>query len=286
MSLVWGTSCIRPNFYDLNPLYNYKTGYEISEGNPYLRPSRISSVELSYHNYQGLYACVYYHHVSDVVTRISNLDFYYRIDKGIDSFNGVRTTPKNYGQVNQYGLYLRYQHPLTKDLQTIAEGEAYYNDQKIKDPRDVEYTFNGKGQRLALSADWYINRQHNLLLNARYQHCFSDYVALVKTENYGYFTFALRYSLMDDRLKLSLVVKDPFRQHITNETLFCTYGSGFIPESYYQYRGVLKFGMFSRTNHHTHYIGLSASYSFGSKKVRRIQHDLKDTESQRAQRQK
>ena len=281
LSLVWGTSCIRPNFYDLNPLYNYKTGYEISEGNPKLRPSRISSVELSYHNHQGLYACAYYHHASDVLTRISTLYSYYRT--GISSFNGVRITPQNYGKVNQYGLYLRYQCPLTKDLQTIAEGEAYYNDQKIKDPWDIEDTFSGKGQRLALSADWYMNRQRNLLLNARYQHCFSDYVALVKTENYGYFTFALRYSLMDDRLKLSLVVKDPFRQHITNKTLFCTNEAGIIHPD----RDVLMpYSIFSHTNHHTHYIGLSATYSFGSKKVRRIQHDLKDTESQRAQRQK
>lgn len=172
---------------------------------------------------------------------------------------------------------------MTKDLQTIAEGEAYYNDQKIKDPGDNEDTFSGKGQRLAISADWYMNRQHNLLLNARYQHCFSDYVALVKTENYGYFTFAIRYSLMDDRLKLALVVKDPFHQHVTNETLFCTNESGL---TLLDRDALITYRIFSHTNHHTHYIGLSATYSFGSKKVRRIQHDLKDIESQRAQRQK
>ena len=283
LSLVWGTSCIRPNFYDLTPLYNYKSGYEVSEGNPNICPSRVSSVELSYHNHQGLYACAYYHHASDVLTRMTTLSAYYKTDEGITSFNGVRTTPLNYGKVNQYGLYLRYQYPLTKDLQTIVEGEAYYNDQKIKYPWDIEDTFSGKGQRLALSADWYMNRQHNLLLNARYQHCFSDYVALVKTDSYGYFTFALRYSLMDDRLKLSLVVKDPFRQHITNKTLFCTYEYGVI---HLDREALMPYSIFSHTNHHTHYIGLSATYSFGSKKVRRIQHDLKDTESQRAQRQK
>jgi hypothetical protein len=237
---------------------------------------------LSYHNHQGLYACAYYHHASDVLTKISILSAYYRTNEGITSFNGVRTTPQNSGKVNQYGLYLRYQYPLTKDLQTIAEGEAYYNDQKT-DSWYNEQIFSGKGQRLALSVDWYMNRQRNLLLNVRYQHCFSDYVALVKTENYGYFTFALRYSLMDDRLKLALVVKDPFHQHVTNETLFCTNESGLI---HLDRDALMPYNIFSHTNHHTHYIGLSATYSFGSKKVRRIQHDLKDTESQRAQRQK
>jgi outer membrane receptor protein involved in Fe transport len=283
LSLVWGTSCIRPNFYDLTPLYNYKSGYEVSEGNPNICPSRVSSVELSYHNHQGLYACAYYHHASDVLTRMTTLSAYYRTNEGITTFNGVRTTPQNYGKVNQYGLYLRYQYPLTKDLQTIAEGEAYYNDQKT-DSWYNEQIFSGKGQRLALSVDWYMNRQRNLLLNARYQHCFSDYVALVKTENYGYFTFALRYSLMDDRLKLALVVKDPFHQHVTNDAIWSNMSS--YSDKGFVIRQLSQYPFYSRTLHHSHYIGFTATYAFGGRKEYHIHHDIDNTESKRAEKQK
>ena len=132
----------------------------------------------------------------------------------------------------------------------------------------------GWGERLAISADWYLNRQHTLLLNARYQHWFSDYTGMTKTEGYGYFHFALRYSLMDDRLKLSLVANDPFHQYVTDETIYNGSIWSFYDNQIRQY---------SHTNHHAHYIGLTATYSLGSKKVRRIQHDMRDTDSERAQ---
>lgn len=277
ISLVWGTSCIRPNFYDLNPLYNYKTGCEITEGNPELRPSRVSRVELSYHNHQRLYACAYYHHVSDVLTKITTFEPDYRGVDGVMAYIEVLTTPMNYGRSDQMGLYLRYQHPLTTDLFATAEGEAYYyNQNKIFKP----YSFYGWGKRLALSSDWYLNRRHTLLLNARYQHWFSDISDLTKTDGYGYFSFALRYSLMDDCLKLSLVANDPFRQHVTNETFYglCRDIVRLDPDDW-----LGSFRQFIHTNHHTQYIGLSAAYSFGNKKVHRIRHDFKDPESERAQ---
>ena len=281
LNFVWGTSCVRPNFYDLNPLYNFKTWYEISEGNPILCPSRVSRIELNYHNHQGLYACTYYHHVSDVLIRKTNLNASYRTDQGITVLNTTLTIPENYGREDQIGLYLRYQHPLSQKLFATAEGEAYYHNQEAH--RVFEYySVYGWGRRLALSADWYLNRPHTLLLTARYQHWFSDYTVITKTDSYGYFCFALRYSLMDDRLKLSLVATDPFHQHITDETSYSS-DSWVINSDTDSWMPV---SLSSHTNHHTHYIGLSATYSFGSKKLRRIQHDLKDTESQRAQRQK
>ena len=158
-----------------------------------------------------------------------------------------------------------------------AEGEAYYyNQNKIFKP----YSFYGWGKRLALSSDWYLNRRHTLLLNARYQHWFSDISDLTKTDGYGYFSFALRYSLMDDCLKLSLVANDPFRQHVTNETFYglCRDIVRLDPDDW-----LGSFRQFIHTNHHTQYIGLSAAYSFGNKKVHRIRHDFKDPESERAQ---
>ena len=88
---------------------------------------------------------------------------------------------------------------------------------------------------------------------------------MAKTDGYGYFNFALRDVLLDERLWLSLVANDPFHQYVTDKT---------------------QYNIFTHTNHHAHYIGLTATYSFGGKKVRRIQYDTKDTERQRAEKKK
>ena len=269
VNFSWGTNTIRPNFYDLNRLPVFKTGYESSYGNPGLRPSRTSHLELSYLDHQGLYASVYHHHASDVV----------RWEKSLTVLPTreiiVSSSPANEGRSNQTGLYLRYQYQATHDLLVTAEGDTYYHDYQATVPSyNHKHSLYGWGKRVALFTDWYLNRQHTLLLNTRYQHWFSDYNGLTETKGYGSFFFALRYSMLDDCLKFSLVAHDPFRQHVTDERIESSSLTGWWTAPNLQ---------FSHTRHHDHYIGLTVSYSFGGKKVRRIHHDTKDTELQRAE---
>ena len=283
ISLSWGTSSIYPNFYELNPLRITTSGIETIEGYPLLEPSRTSRIELSYYNHQGFYASFYHHHASNVV------DWRTMPSSRKEEFT-VKTSSRNAGRINKTGLYLRYQYQMTPRLMASAEGEAYYHHHydylktfQVATKSQIEYldttwqiglgtpptrytaSFYGWGERLAVSADWYLNRQRTLLLNARYQHWFSDYQVATKTDGYGYFYLALRYSTLNNRLRLSLVANDPFHQYVTDKT---------------------QYNIFTHTNHHAHYIGLTATYSFGGKKVRRIQYDTKDTERQRAEKKK
>ena len=120
------------------------------------------------------------------------------------------------------------------------------------------------------------------MLNARYQHWLTDYRDMTKTDSYGYFYFALRYAMLDNRLRLSLVANDPFHQYVTDETIYSSkYGSGIHGYSSYW---DMKYHL-SHTNHHAHYIGLTATYSFGGKKLRQARHDLNNSESKRAEKQ-
>ena len=269
VSLSWGTNCLRPNFYDLNPFRVYKTGYEYSEGNPKLKPSRMSNIELSYQNHKGLYTCAYFHHGSNVVMQQTYFSTYQIQYKPL-----AETMPYNLGRTNQTGLYLRYQRPLSDHLTATAEGDGYYHDIHTYDKTDL----HGWGSRLVASADWYLNRQHTLLLNARYQHWLADYHDMTKTDGYGYFTFALRYALMDDRLKLSLVANDPFRQHVTDMTVYNS--RNWVYDSFTPYHEPMQ--QWSHTRHHSHYIGLTVTYAFGNKE-RQVRHNINDTESKRAE---
>ena len=276
LSLSWGTSTIRPNFYDLNPFRVYKSIWEYSEGNPLLKPARMSDIELNYYNHKGLYASAYHHHGSNMVIRTTSYSANSRHEYLAE------TMPQSNGRINQTGLYLRYQRQMSESLLATVEGGGYYHEATAQyDTEDCH--LYGWGSRISVSADWYLNSQHTLLLNARYQHWFSDYRDMSETDSYGYFYFALRYAMLGDRLKLSLVANDPFRQFVTNEDIYSSRRN--ISEtpslSYSEDMRLL-----SHTNHHSHYIGLSATYSFGGKKVRSVHHDLKDSESKRAEKQK
>ena len=91
-------------------------------------------------------------------------------------------------------------------------------------------------------------------------------MGLKRYDSYSRFCFALRYSMLSDRLKLSLVADDPFRQHVTDA------------ESYYERRTEC-----DHVNHHSHSIGLTVSYSFGGKAIRRAYRDMKNAETKRAE---
>ena len=275
LSLSWGTSTIRPNFYDLNPFRVYKSIWEYSEGNPLLKPARMSDIELNYYNHKGLYASAYHHHGSNMVIRTTSYSANNRNEYLAE------TMPQNNGRINQTGLYLRYQRQMSESLLATVEGVGYYHEATAQyDTEDCH--LYGWGSHISVSADWYLNTQHTLLLNARYQHWFSDYRDMTETDSYGYFYFALRYAMLGDRLKLSLVANDPFHQFVTNENIYSSRRNISDTQSL-SYSEDMR--LLSHTNHHSHYIGLSATYSFGGKKVRSVHHDLKDSESKRAEKQ-
>ena len=186
-------------------------------------------------------------------------------------------------------VYVNYHHSLLQKVNAIIEGELFYYDAKIYPEiykNSILFLYGwpenlpeilpvsgtptnvyGWGKRFSISCDFFLNRQRSLLLNVCYNQWLDDYVGLSKIDAYGYFTFALRYALLNDRLKLSLTAIDPFHQHIVEKT------------SYYHEDQFQK----NRTNLHSHYIGLTATYSLGGKKVRQIHHDFNDTEQKRAE---
>jgi hypothetical protein len=161
-----------------------------------------------------------------------------------------------------------------------AEGDVFYHD-ATSTLNDGSYLY-GWGKCMAVSADWYLNAQHTLMLNARYQHWFSDCRDLTETDSYGYFYFALRYAMLGDRLRLSLVANDPFHQYVTDENIYSS-SKQYYDRLDYTFAGSM--GHLSHTNHHAHYIGLTATYSFGGKKLRQVRHDLNNSESKRAEKQ-
>ncbi len=284
LSLCWGREVLRPNFYDLNPFRIYKTMNEYFEGNPALLPNYMNKVELSYHDNQGLYANAYHHHCSNeavwqsvLSTADSQGDLKYWDVRKIPSEYVISIMPDDGARSDKTGLYLRCRRPLLPMLTVTAEGEAYYYDfLKDGDDLSLETRLHGWGKRVAAAADWFLDRRRTLLLNARYNHWFSDYMGATRYSGYGYFHLALRYSLLHERLKLSLVLTDPFLLYVTDSESFT---------------GSYNLGTHStleelhHIKHHTLSVALTATYSFGGKKVRRVYRNTRNTDSKRAEKQ-
>ena len=277
INLSWGTSCLHTNFYDLNPLRVYKSIYEYKKGNPLLKPNRISNIELNYLNHHGFYTCAYHHHGSNMI--IWQTDWRILEYGDVSLSDHAQSWPQNIGRINQTGFYLRYQRQLSEHLTATAEGDAFYHDATSQ--YNEESHLYGWGKRMAISADWYLNSQHTLLLNARYQHWFADYHEMTETDGYGYFYFALRYTMPGDRLKLSLVANDPFHQFVTDETI----NNSIVAYNNASNDITKRIKHLRHINHHAHYIGFTATYSLGGKKVRQTRHSINDSESKRAEKQ-
>ena len=257
--IQWGMSILRPNFYDLNPSRTFTSPMDCSSGSPFLMPSYTSNIELGYHHRKGLSVVAYFHHGSDQVEWNSVLLF-------SGHGNHTRTvSPENCFSSDRTGISLSYQVRPVSQLNVQAESDLnYYNAWLL--PGFSSPDLYGWGSRFRLSADLFLNRQRTLMFSAHYNQWIKQYVGLRRYDSYSRFCFALRYSMLSDRLKLSLVADDPFRQHVTDA------------ESYYERRTEC-----DHVNHHSHSIGLTVSYSFGGKAIRRAYRDMKNAETKRAE---
>lgn len=273
--LQLGRNINRPNFDELNQVPIYVTMTNLIAGNPALMPGTTDFAELSYRHSGALYANLWYRRGRDQTAWFTR----FQIDQNQNYRLETQTTkPENWLEERQGGLFVRYQQRLGSWLNAVMEGDIYYyhgNSSRSELTRYEDAEFNpympdlhGWGQHLALSADVFLNPQHTLLLNARYDHWFRQLEKMTEHGAYGYASFALRYSLFDDRLKLSLVTNDPFGQNVTDLTRQYNWFTERI-----------------HTNHHARLVSLTATYALGGKKIRHSYRDKKDTETQRAEKQ-
>lgn len=272
-SLQAGRTIDRPDFDDLNRVPVYMTMTHLISGNPALSPGLTDYAGLTWRHPCGLYANLWYRHGKDQTEWVTR----FLIDN-LQQYMVESQTTKSENWLNEYqcGLFLRYQRRIGQMINIVAEGNIYYYHGSSRAPgldRNENDLFNpnkpdldGWGKAVALSADVFLNRQHSLILNARYDHWFRQLEKMTDTEAFGYPLLALRYTMLGDRLKLSLTAHDPFHQHITDATRVYNWFTERV-----------------RSDYHARLISFTATWSFGGSQVRRTYRDKKDTETRRAE---
>ena len=247
----WGIE--RPNFNDLNPFRIYTSTTDYMTGNPYLTAAYTCNVEINYSNGKGLYAVLYNNHgKGEMGWRTQFLE------------NGSQVTgPYDGLRHEKTGIYANYNRNVLTWLNLNIGGEVYYYDSHSDYQTDV-LQIHGWGKRAEGSLAFMFNHQKTLIGEVSYRHWFQEYFAQTQSDSYAYLRMSLKYSCLDDRLKISLTIGDPFHQNINRNTIF-----------YQEYTNTNRF------DNHSRYIGLRATWSFGGKQVHRTYHDNRDTESQR-----
>ena len=281
LSLAYGVGINRPNLHDMNPLQFFFHQSYYMQGNPALFHGKTKSLELSYTNGRGLNATAYYHKAQNQVEWIS--EFYFNTSNK-DAQPYQMTYPINCVNYEKSGFILRYQHQFSQQFSAMAEGEVYYYDAdaaymtdsrivngtkhmavptEVKLPSEIDTRYNtivsqrcsGRGGRLALSTDFFLNRKHTWMVSGRYDHWFKDYQGITCYDGYGYFSFAVRCSLLRDRLKLSLTAIDPFSQYIVEGSRSYTSAGGIYPS------GTQLFDEHFHSSQHLTNVSLTATYS-------------------------
>ena len=248
----WGIE--RPNFNDLNPFRIYTSTTDYMTGNPYLAAAYTCNVEINYSNGKGLYAVLYNNHgKGEMGWRTQFLE------------NGSQVTgPYDGLRHEKTGIYVNYNRNVLTWLNLNIGGEVYYYDSHSDYQTDV-LQIHGWGKRAEGSLSFMFNHQKTLIAEVNYRHWFREYFAQTQSDPHAYLRMSLKYSCLDDRLKISFTIGDPFHQNINRNTIF-----------YKDYTNTNRF------DNHSRYIGLRATWSFGGKQVHRTYHDNRDTESQRA----
>lgn len=248
----WGIE--RPNFNDLNPFRIYTSTTDYMTGNPYLTAAYTRNVEINYSNGKGLYVVLYNNHgKGEMGWRTHFLK------------NGSQVTgPYDGLRHEKTGIYANYNRNVLTWLNLNIGGEVYYYDSHSDYQTDV-LQIHGWGKRAESSISFMFNHQKTLIGEVNYRHWFREYFAQTQSDSYAYLQMSLKYSCLNDRLKISLTIGDPFHQNINRNTIF-----------YQEYTNTNRF------DNHSRYIGLRATWSFGGKQVHRTYHNNRDTESQRA----
>lgn len=244
----------RPNFNDLNPFRSYTTVNNYVTGNPYLSAAYTRNSELNYNNGKGLYLVLYNDHGTNETGW--NITFKPDGSQVGSPVNGVRH--------DKSGLYATFNWNVLAWMNVNAEGEIYYHDAH-SDSRSNLQPMHGWGKRIGGTMSFMLNPAKTLVTSITYEHQFTTYWSITRALPIDRLYFSLRYSCMQNRLKISMAIGDPFGWNKSR-----------IEARY------ANFTSFSRFDVHAHYASVRATWSFGSKHVKQVYHDNRDTESKRA----
>ncbi|SKA37541.1 Outer membrane receptor proteins, mostly Fe transport [Chitinophaga eiseniae] len=157
LSLNYSRRIRRPDFDYLNPFVVRTSPYFYSEGNPFLKPSYIDNIELSYVKNQKWASSVYYSRVKDFGQDLSIVD---------SVTNITRQTPVNYGNTYQVGFSTYYNFNLLSWWSSFTGFNVNY--QHVKSKTGFVSSTDGYNAYCYTNNDFTLNKSKTLFFSANY----------------------------------------------------------------------------------------------------------------------
>ncbi|WP_343610327.1 TonB-dependent receptor domain-containing protein [Chryseobacterium oranimense] len=251
-SLNYSKRINRPGFRAINPYRWYINVNSYFTGNPLLKPSINHNFELS-HVYKGkLSTSAYFQRTVEAFDQLVNLQGENRI-----------STFENFYNQNSIGVTINYSDTFFKFWEANYAADLSYMETKVFS--------TDAASRKGSSYDF--NFQNNLSLNKSktVQLIFNYWFRLpsnsgnVYMDFAGNFTSGLKLNLMEKSLQMNLFVSDIFKQSRSRGEIYYTTGTHYY-NNYYDARRLT----------------LSATYTFGNKKVKGTDRNVRFDEKSRA----
>ncbi|WP_353149403.1 TonB-dependent receptor [Chryseobacterium sp.] len=242
----------RPGFRAINPYRWYTNINSYFTGNPFLQPSINHNFELS-HVYKGkLSTSVYFQRSLNASGQLVIL----KNENKISTF-------ENYYNQNSLGLTMNYSDTFFKLWEVNYAADLSYMETKVF-ATDAS-PGKGSGYEFNFQNNISLNKRKTIQLILNYWMRLPSTSGNVRRDYLGNFTTGLKTSLMDKNLQINLFVSDIFKQSKSLGRIFYTTGTHYF-NNYYDARRLT----------------LSATYTFGNKKVKGADRNVRFDEKNRA----
>lgn len=251
-SLNYSKRINRPGFRAINPYRWYINVNSFFTGNPFLQPSFNHNFEFS-HVYKGkLSTTLYFQRTLDGFGQLASL-----------SGENRTSTFFNYFNQNSIGATINYSDTFFKRWEANYSADLSYTDMNVF-TTDAS-SKKGYGYDFDIQNNISLNEKKTVQLIANYWFRLPSNSGNVRWDFVGNFTAGVKMNLMDKNLQINVFVSDIFKQSRSKGEIFYTTGSHYF-NNYYDARRLT----------------VSATYTFGNKKVKGTNRSVNFDEKNRA----
>jgi iron complex outermembrane recepter protein len=211
LNLNYGRRVTRPQYRDMNPFIFIIDQYTYQKGNPNLQPQFGHNIELS-HNYQNaLMTTLNYSQVDGAISEVVETN---------EVTKEAALIKKNIATKQQLGLAINFNKSLNKMITTTVNVNTYYNKYKGV-VNDTSIDFSGVSGNFYAALQFKFKKGWDAEINGFFNSRSVDGVSLSGTM--GMMSFATSKSILNNKGKITLNVRDPFAwQRYTGTTKFST----------------------------------------------------------------
>ncbi|ATL42246.1 TonB-dependent receptor [Elizabethkingia miricola] len=252
-ALNYGKRINRPGFSELNPFRFYLNNNSYSVGNPFLQPSFSDNFDLT-HTFKKKLS-------SNVFLRITNDNYGLLFTTDTERDTQV-ITRKNYSKEYYYGISENYTFDKYSWWTSQSAISLLASKTTLFDTINAEVQ---NGMRFYFSTNNTFSLTKTTKLEVNYWYSSHHKRGLYEMGEYSSFDIGIRQSLLNDNLKVMLLINDLFNTSYQNNIISIV-------------NGVKQTGNFNYSNR---FFRLSLLYSFGSNKVKSDNRKFGNEEEQR-----